>query len=497
MHVPGQFQAPNILSTGRTVCALFVAAFFMLAPFQLDANGERTISFYNIHTKETLHVVYKRNGRYVPEALDKLNWHLRDWRRNEPTKIDPDLIDLVWEVHAELGSRMPVHVISAYRSPQTNSMLLNSRGGQAKKSQHMLGKAMDVRFPDIPVRRLRYSALLREQGGVGYYPTSATPFVHIDTGRVRHWPRMDREELALLFPSGRTQHRPRNGGPVTPLDAMTARSNHPDLAQRVAAFHDNRRNGPIGEEPNVRVAMAPRAAPLPQLIAQPKLVARPSEPRGFARAAALDSGWIATPRPAPRQVAAFEPAVPLPTRLQSDPAPLPFRRSLADPAEAMRPQRVISEADRNGLNQLASAVFGAPASGPATLSRHARVEPPRPNEWVSAPAYDEEHPEELFYLPFPIAPYITQSASIDDAALVHLTHPDVDRTLGLLVADDTDDPTLQIRPGLQTANLMWSQSFDRRSAGRAGESTPEPEPSPWQHAASTWLGRRLVQLAGQ
>jgi hypothetical protein len=91
---------------------------------------------------------------------------------------------------------------------------------------------MDVQFPDVPVRTLRYSALIRERGGVGYYPTSATPFVHIDTDRVRAWPRLPRYELALLFPNGRTQHQPAEGGPISKEDVQIAQSRHRELAVR-------------------------------------------------------------------------------------------------------------------------------------------------------------------------------------------------------------------------------------------------------------------------
>ena len=82
----------------------------------------------------------------------------------------------------------------------TNDMLRRTVGGQASESRHILGKAADVHFPDVPLKNLRYSALIRERGGVGYYPTSALPFVHVDTDRVRAWPRLPRYELALLFP---------------------------------------------------------------------------------------------------------------------------------------------------------------------------------------------------------------------------------------------------------------------------------------------------------
>ena len=179
-----------------------------------------------------------KNGKHIPEAMEKINWVLRDWRKDEPTEMDPDLIDLVWEIHSELGSAEPIHIISGYRSRDTNDMLRRTVGGQASQSRHILGKAMDVHFPDVPVKKLRYSALIRERGGVGYYPTSATPFVHIDTDRVRAWPRAAAHGAGLLFPSGRTQHQPTDGR------VDHARGRAPGARRRHRACHADRRVPP-------------------------------------------------------------------------------------------------------------------------------------------------------------------------------------------------------------------------------------------------------------
>ncbi len=213
MHVTTTIA--QFLEGGRTRHATHIAAVFalcvMMAPVPLGANGERTIAFYNVHTKETLRIVYKRNGRYVPAALQKLNWHLRDWRQNKPPKMDPALIDLVWEIHTELGSRMPVHVISGYRSPKTNNMLRRRSKVVAKNSQHKRGRAMDFFIPGVKLSELRATGLKMEVGGVGYYPKSGSPFVHMDTGSVRHWPRMTQKQLAKVFPRGDTTHVGTNG----------------------------------------------------------------------------------------------------------------------------------------------------------------------------------------------------------------------------------------------------------------------------------------------
>ena len=112
--------------TSIAVCA--AAAAICAGTVGANRPGERTISLYNIHTKETISVVYKRDGKYIPAAMERVNWMLRDWRKNEPTTMDPELVDLLWEIHNELGSQKPIHIISGFRSRDTNSMLKKTRG---------------------------------------------------------------------------------------------------------------------------------------------------------------------------------------------------------------------------------------------------------------------------------------------------------------------------------------------------------------------------------
>lgn len=179
------------------------------------ANGDtRTLTFYHNNTKESLTVTFRRNGQYDSGALQQLNWFLRDWRREESTRMDPRLFDTVWEVYREVGSDGPVRVNSAYRSPQTNSMLRRRSSAVAKNSQHMQGKAMDFYLPDVPAERLRAIGMRLQRGGVGYYPNAYTPFVHLDVGSVRAWPRMTRDQLTRIFPDGRTVHIPSDGRPL-------------------------------------------------------------------------------------------------------------------------------------------------------------------------------------------------------------------------------------------------------------------------------------------
>ena len=172
-----------------------------------NAEGEtRTISFHHVHTDEELTITYKVNGRYDEEALKKINYLLRDWRESEPTKMDPHLIDLLWEVHREVGAKEAIWIICGYRSPGTNSMLRRRSSGVAEFSQHTLGKAIDFYIPGVPLERLREVGLRAQRGGVGFYPTSGSPFVHMDTGSVRHWPRMPEAQLASVLAKGQLKY---------------------------------------------------------------------------------------------------------------------------------------------------------------------------------------------------------------------------------------------------------------------------------------------------
>jgi uncharacterized protein YcbK (DUF882 family) len=206
----------TVLRNGKCVGLASLVFFFGCENLQTAiANGDtRTISFHHVHTGEDLTITYKVNGRYDDAALQKINWELRDWRHEEPVKMDPHLIDLVWEVQREVGGKAPIQVICGYRSPATNAMLRAKTRGVAQFSQHMLGKALDFYLPDVELSKLREAGLRLQRGGVGFYPTSGSPFVHLDTGNVRHWPKMTRDQLARVFPDGKTVHIPADGRPM-------------------------------------------------------------------------------------------------------------------------------------------------------------------------------------------------------------------------------------------------------------------------------------------
>ena len=151
------------------------------------ATDSRELSFYHTHTGKRLSVVYWQDGGYVEPALDDINRFLSDFRTGDIVDIDPALLDLIYDVRDSLGSVGTYQIISAYRSPKTNAMLRgrSASSGVAKQSQHLLGKAIDVRLEGVDTATLRDAAIALQRGGVGYY--EASNFVHMDTGRVRRW----------------------------------------------------------------------------------------------------------------------------------------------------------------------------------------------------------------------------------------------------------------------------------------------------------------------
>jgi uncharacterized protein YcbK (DUF882 family) len=262
------------------------------------AEGDtRTISLHHIHTDEDITITFKRDGRYDEAALEKLNWFLRDWRKAEATKMDPHLIDLVWEVQREAGNKAPIWVVCGYRSPATNAMLRHRSAGVARFSQHMLGRAMDFYIPGVPLDEIRAMGLRLARGGVGFYPTSGSPFVHMDTGSVRMWPRMTREQLVRVFPDGKTVQIPTDGKPLQgyalALAEIRQRGNNPsensvDAARNsgvdtgaMVASEDRHGINPIaklfglrkGEEEDDADSYAPATAPAPAATTRTKVKA--------------------------------------------------------------------------------------------------------------------------------------------------------------------------------------------------------------------------------
>lgn len=386
-------------------CAMMSAGFLLLAAGGViirpaTASEDRTLSLYEIHTKETLTVTYKRNGQFDEEALKKLNRFMRDWRADEETKMDRELIDLIWTLHSTLGSKEPIHLVSAYRSPATNAKLRRAGGGQARKSQHMEGKAADIHFPDVPVKALRASALVQEVGGVGYYPTSGIPFVHVDTGRVRMWPRMPRLELAALFPDGRTAYIPSDGKPITKKDYELA------LAKGLV-------------NKTMVASAAPSSAPLP--TPKPRLA-------------------LATEVPQP-VLASYTP---------DQPAPMALAPANAELEAAPAAPRFAYASTGGGLPWSQTRLMPETRQPAVPIYENAQV--------VGAPEFDDDHPDELSYVPFETASLMTDTSVARSAEIATLTHPEQDNLDYLF--DDMDQPTaFQFRRTSGYRGLASAQQF--------------------------------------
>jgi uncharacterized protein YcbK (DUF882 family) len=101
------------------------------------------------------------------------------------TDMDKDMIEFVNLVDKRFGSNNEILVISGYRSPEYNQLLINEGRNVVKNSLHLAGKAMDIRISGMDLCKLRDEALSLRLGGVGYYKQSN--FVHLDSGRFRTW----------------------------------------------------------------------------------------------------------------------------------------------------------------------------------------------------------------------------------------------------------------------------------------------------------------------
>jgi uncharacterized protein YcbK (DUF882 family) len=156
-----------------------------LAKAAQPAPAERTLRMYNTHTGESLRSVFWAEGQFIPDALKDINKLLRDHRNDKIAEMDPKLIVLLNDVSDKFGNNQVLHIISGYRSPESNAKLAAASNGVARHSMHMDGKAIDIRLPGKNLAQLHKAAMSMKAGGVGYYPDSQ--FVHMDTGRVRYW----------------------------------------------------------------------------------------------------------------------------------------------------------------------------------------------------------------------------------------------------------------------------------------------------------------------
>jgi uncharacterized protein YcbK (DUF882 family) len=421
-------RSSRFVSIQRTGVCLGLASMLLFigasSVHDASASGDtRTLSFHHTHSGEDLTVTFKRNGRYDEDALKQINHYLRDWRSQDQTTMDRHLFDILWEVYRDVDGKQPIQIISAYRSPATNAMLRrrSAHTGVARFSQHMLGHAMDFFIPGVPLEQIRFAGLRLQRGGVGFYPTSGSPFIHLDTGSVRHWPRMTHDQLARVFPNGRTVHVPSDGNPLPgyelALADMQRRKSNDDTGAtgkpsllaslfRGKQTEEDDEAGPASNDAPVETVKATPAALMASVD-----TAKPSGPIPLPRAkpAAAATYQIASAGPQPvilSTPAANTPLPPVSSTVAAKPSAEPKLQTPADiinargfwdnePAKPKQatPAQVAAIAARNafasadpqstaslpqGVAQSAQALAYAPVAPPLDRSRIVAASAPMP-----------------------------------------------------------------------------------------------------------------------
>jgi len=370
-------------------------------------NETRTLSFHHTHSGEDLTVTFKRDGRYDEASLKTLNHFLRDWRTQDETVMDRHLFDILWEVYRDVDGKAPIQIISSYRSPATNAMLRRRSSGVARFSQHMLGHAMDFYIPNVPLEQIRFAGLRLQRGGVGFYPTSGSPFVHLDTGSIRHWPRMTHDQLARVFPDGRTVHVPTDGTPLKGYELARA-----DIERR-----GNGEDGATVGKPSFLAALFKgKSAAAPASSDEDDEGAPAVTTKPVVLAAARPADAVPTPRAKPHVPAAIQLAS---ADMQIVPAPKPKPAPVADKPAAGKPETPADIINARGFwDAPATPQQATPAQVAALRARQAlaAAADPQPTASVPSAAY-----QALAYAPAAASPVdranvVAASAPIPRAA---------------------------------------------------------------------------------
>ncbi len=304
---------------------------------------ERVISMYHIHTKERITITYWKDGHFIPSALKKLNWFLRDWRKNKAIRMDPRTIDLIWKLHEDLGSKEPVWIICGHRTAATNAMLRRIGRHVARRSRHITGQAIDFRFPDVPNWKVRNLALAYGVGGVGYYGEGRNSFIHADTGRVRHWPRLSARKLAMIKQRWRSYIGYRNRRPGSFMIAATRMKGG---GYRVASRQGGRRR-------ILKLAGAERSSTKAFAAKGPIALVPLPKSRNFTKGGRQVASAVPLPQPRP-----YEVLVQAATTMEILPASAPASETNFAPRNPARDQlgmmiaRVAPEALENGNRPL-------------------------------------------------------------------------------------------------------------------------------------------------
>jgi uncharacterized protein YcbK (DUF882 family) len=441
------------------------------------ANGDtRTITFHHIHLKEDTTITFKVNGKYDPAALKKVNYALRDWRTGQPTDMDPHLIDALWEVYRETGAKEPIHVIGGYRSPATNAMLRRRSSGVAKFSQHMLGKAIDFYIPDVSLESIRDAGLRQQRGGVGFYPSSGAPFVHMDVGSVRHWPRLPEAQLARILSTK---------GPTTRLASNTPAAQKAQKARPAVVASRNTRD----EDEDAEVVARPSGRRVTASVA-PQVPAPPKEDT-------IASILAAVPMPKSRPGASTEPAQ------QAQPSQPAGGITLASassrpvvlPRQEARPAPAAEAAPSGGMT-LASA-HSVPAPRPAQAASLVGTQPalPSANSVISERGYWQGLVEKTERPPLPPAnipepaPAVVAEAPITGSVGGVAPWPMPERNAGAM-AYAPANTVVETRPG-QAAKARVVSRLSPEKQKDAGIGTNGGTAKQATRAASVKVGERF------
>jgi uncharacterized protein YcbK (DUF882 family) len=184
--LPTAWTRRSFMAASLAACSTLLHTPRVRAAAVVPGAGPGRLALYNVHTREGVTVVYRNAaGRYDRNELGRLNRSLRCHYTGEVAPIDIGVIEFLSAVDQSLGGGHEIHVISGFRSAAYNTWLVQHGSGVSPHSLHLVGRAIDVRFPALALARVRRTALDLEMGGVGYYPTSG--FVHLDSGRIRSW----------------------------------------------------------------------------------------------------------------------------------------------------------------------------------------------------------------------------------------------------------------------------------------------------------------------
>jgi uncharacterized protein YcbK (DUF882 family) len=456
-----QFNSLSLPKAGYVAgCRLGLASLLLLvgAGSVHDAtatNETRTLSFHHTHSNEDLTVTFKRDGRYDEAALKELNHYLRDWRSQDQTVMDPHLFDIIWEVYRDVDGQKPIQIISAYRAPATNAMLHRRSSGVARFSQHMLGHAMDLFIPGVPLEQIRFAGLRLQRGGVGFYPTSGSPFVHLDTGSIRHWPGMTHDQLVRVFPDERTVHMASDGRPMKGFQLARA-----DIETR-----DGNDNAMKKSSPSLWAALFKRksndddddeavTAPMPtaQQVADAAAAISAASKAADTRSATAKPADVKSADAGPRARSRFTSAIQLASADAQIPKPSQPAAAEATDARPQTPADVINARGFWG-NTAATPQQASPAQIAALKARQAlAAADPQPTASVSAL-------QALAYAPAPGAPVdraniVASSAPITRSARA-APHDAASVTTGLNAAATSGAIRTATRLAAAKGNGLW------------------------------------------